>query len=327
MTQPPKTVSVLLYDGLCMFEFGCVAEVFGLPRPEVGKHWYRFETVSIGGGPVRTQYHGQISANKSIDQIQWPGTLIIPGWSGLDVEPPESLLAVIREANHNGSRLLSICSGVFVLAAAGILNGQSATTHWKYCPQLAEQYPEITVRDDVLYVDNGNVLTSAGSAAGLDLCLHLVRRDFGRDIANSVARRLVIPPFREGNQAQFIERPVPKDSKSSIAKVLESMQSHLADQHPVPALARSINMSERTFLRRFREATGTTPGDWLSEARIQFAKELLESTDLPIDTLAQRCGFGSATTLRHHFKTRLNVAPLAYRKMFNRSGGNEANQR
>ena len=299
-----------------MFEFACVAEIFGLPRPEVGDGWYAFETFSVDGNPVKTQYHGEMVPDKSLAQLEVPNTLIIPGWSGNDVEPPATLIKALVSAHEQGCRLLSICSGVFVLAATELLNGKAATTHWKYINQLSSKYPEIHVKSDVLYVDNGSILTSAGSAAGLDLCLHLVRKDFGSEIVNSVARRLVIPPLREGNQAQFVEQPVPVNARSSISEVLETMRKNLSQTLSVAEMAASINTSERTFLRRFKEATGTTPGNWLAEARIQYARELLERTTLPMEVLAAKSGFGTATTLRHHFRNRLNVSPVAYRKMF-----------
>jgi AraC family transcriptional activator FtrA len=251
-----------------------------------------------------------------IADIALVDTLIIPGWISAKSPVPAPLIEKLIEAHNAGTRLLSICSGVFVLAATGLLDDKQATTHWKYTEQLATRYPKIDVLNDVLYVDHDTIMTSAGSAAGLDLCLHLVRKDFGSKVVNSVARRLVIPPLREGNQAQFIEQPIPTSSRSALAPVLDKMKENLTNSHSIKSLAQSVNLSERTFLRRFKQSTGTTPGEWLTDARLQYARELLETTDLSIDLLAQQSGFGTATTLRHHFRHRLNISPAAYRKRF-----------
>lgn len=320
MPNQQRHIAVLIYDQLCMFEFACVAEVFGLPRPEVGDNWYRFDTFSIDDQPVSCQYHGQMQPSANIDDLfktgNYPDTIIIPGWTGTDIAPPPALIERLIAAHTNGSRLLSVCSGVFVLAATGLLDGKQATTHWRYLSLLQAQYPHIAITNDVLFVDNQTLLTSAGSAAGLDLCLHLVRTDFGSKIANTVARRLVLSPLREGSQAQFVEAPVPTHTRSSISAILEQMQQNLQDDQPVAKLAKSANMSERTFLRRFKASTGTTPNQWLTEARLQYAKSLLETTTMPIETLAEQAGFGTATTLRLQFRKRLKVSPMAYRKMF-----------
>lgn len=311
-----KHVAVLIYDGLCMFEFACVAEIFGLPRPELGNNWYQFSTASVDGKDVSCQYQGKITPTSSLEHLPDIDTLIIPGWSNTNDSVPKKLINKLNELHKNGCRLLSICSGVFVLAETGLLNGKSATTHWRYVEKLAQRFPEINVQVDVLFVNNGSIMTSAGSAAGIDLCLHLVREDYGAETVNSVARRLVVPPLREGNQAQFIEQPVPNNSRHSIAPVLEKITKNIAAPHTVKSLANSMNMSERTLLRRFKASTGTSPGEWIIEARIQFAKELLERTELSIDLVAEQSGLGTAMTLRHHFRTRLNIAPAAYRKRF-----------
>ncbi len=319
--NPPKQgvsrqISVLVYPGLCMFEFACVAEVFGLKRPELGSDWYKFETVSIDGNPVKTQYHGEITPNKALKDIKIASTIIIPGWSNVNEPIPTTIITALINAYRSGSRLVAICSGSFVLAETGLLNGKSATTHWQYVTKFKQQYPQIRVETDVLYIDEQSILTSAGSAAGLDLCLHLIRKDYGSTVVNHVAKRLVIPPHREGDQAQFIQLPVATDNKSAISAVLQYIRQNLADTHTISQLAASINVSERTFLRRFKASTSTTPSEWLITARLQYAKELLENTVLPIDILAEKSGFGTATTLRHHFRSRLHIAPLAYRKRF-----------
>ncbi|WP_374012248.1 transcriptional regulator FtrA [Pseudoxanthomonas koreensis] len=316
-----RRVAVLVYDGLCMFEFASAAEVFGLDRPEAGQDWYRFETASISGRPIRTQFGGRMQADAGLARLQSAGTIIIPGWSDAHAPVPCALADALRSAHRRGSRLLSICSGVFVLAATGLLDGKRATTHWRYADILRQRHPAIEVDPDVLYVDNGRILTSAGSAAGLDLCLHLVRRDYGSEKANLVARRLVIAPHRDGGQAQFVQRPVAPRPRDALSPLLDHIRRHLDQPHPVRALAARVNMSERTFLRRFKEATGTSPGHWLTDARLQHACELLERTGLGMDEVARRSGFGTAMTLRHHFRNRLGTNPGGYRRRFAASRG------
>ena len=309
-------VAALVYDGFCMFEFACAAEVFGLPRPELGANWYRFETCSVGGRPVRGQFGLKVVPDGSLDRLVAADTIIIPGWSGVDVPVPAAIIRALRAAYARGARLLSICSGSFVLAAAGLLDGKTATTHWRYADALRQGYPRINVDPDVLYVDEGQVLTSAGSAAGLDLCLHLVRRDHGSDTANNVARRLVIPPHRDGGQAQFVQHPVQKRERNSLSPLMDFMRSQIDQTFTLAELARKAAMSERTFIRRFKQATGTTPADWLTSARVERARELLENSSHSIDTIAEQTGLGTAATLRHHFRRRLGTSPTAYRSRF-----------
>jgi transcriptional regulator GlxA family with amidase domain len=213
-----------------------------------------------------------------------------------------------------------VCSGAFVLAAAGLLDGRRATTHWMFADDLAERYPEVKVDPDVLYVDEGDVLTSAGTAAGIDLCLHVVRLDFGAEIANAVARRMVVPPHRDGGQAQFVDEPVPDGPGADLfGDTLTYMQEHLDEPLPVDELAARSAMSPRTFARRFRAATGTTPHRWLVRQRVLLAQRLLETTDLPVDRVAERCGFGAAAGLRDHFTRQVRTSPLAYRRTFRAS--------
>lgn len=309
-------VVALVYDGLCGFEFACAAEVFGLPRPELQPGWYRFETCAAERGALRAQHGLRVVADGGLDRLAEAGTIIIPGWKGTDVPVPARVLDALREAHARGTRLLSICSGSFVLAATGLLDGRRATTHWRYAAALQRMYPRITVDPAVLYVDEGQLLTSAGSAAGLDLCLHLVRRDHGPDVANQVARRLVIPPHRDGGQAQFVERPVPRREVNALSKVIDSMHRRLATHQPIAELAAMAAMSERSFMRRFKEATGMSPADWLISARVDRARELLEGSLLSVDAIAGECGFGSAITLRHHFRRKLGISPSAYKTRF-----------
>ncbi|HET8555658.1 MAG TPA: transcriptional regulator FtrA [Rhodanobacteraceae bacterium] len=314
--QKPLVVA-LVYEGLCSFEFACVTEVFGLPRPEYGERWYRFETCAASRKPLRTRYGLRIVADAGLDRLAKADTVIIPGWKAVDAPVAPRIRDALRQAHARGARLVSICSGSFVLAASGLLDGHRATTHWRYADALRSMYPCITVDPDVLYVDEGNnIMTSAGSAAGLDLCLHLVRRDFGPDVANQVARRLVIPPHRDGGQAQFVKQPVPKHEHGALAKVIASMQRRLSEHQPIAELAIMAAMSERSFMRHFKAATGTTPADWLVSARVNRARELLESTPMSVDAIAGACGLGSATTLRHHFRRRLGISPVTYRARF-----------
>jgi AraC family transcriptional activator FtrA len=309
-------VVALVYEGLCAFEFACAAEVFGLPRPELEPDWYRFETCALERRSIRGQYGMRIEADGGMDRLVQAGTVIVPGWRGIDTPVPAPLIEALREAHRRGARLLSICSGAFVLAATGLLDGKRATTHWRYVDALRSKYPLIDVNPDVLYIDEGGLLTSAGSASGLDLCLHLVRRDWGPDIANQVARRLVIPPHRDGGQAQFVERPVQNRERNALSPLLDRMRQHLNEAFTVPDMAKMVAMSERTFIRRFKETTGTTPADWLVMARVDQARALLEQSPVPVEEIASQCGFGSATTMRHHFRRKVGVSPNVYRARF-----------
>jgi AraC family transcriptional activator FtrA len=239
--------------------------------------------------------------------------------------PSQALVHALRSAYAAGARIVTICSGVFLLAASGLLDRQRVTTHWRYADKLKALYPTLDVDPNVLYVDAGRILTSAGSAAGLDLCLHLVRRDFGAQIANQVARRLVIAPHRTGGQAQFIERPVLPERYGRLATLIGQLNARLHEPLTIDAMAQLAAMSPRTFIRRFQEATGKTPADWLIEARVERAREMLEATSLPIEEIARQTGFGSAAGLRHHFRHKVQLSPLAYRQRFamNALGGQE----
>lgn len=317
LTNP--LVVALAYDGLCTFEFGVAVEMFGLPRPEMGEGCYRFAVASVDPGELRATGGVRFVADGGIELLGQAGTIIVPGWRGADQPVPEAVCQALRDACARGARVLSICSGVFVLAAAGLLSGRRATTHWRYTDKLKALYPDIEVVPDVLYVDGGEVLTSAGSAAGIDLCLHLIRRDFGSEAANRVARRLVVPPHRDGGQAQFIERAVPDVHESArLGPLLDRMRERLGEDFSIAALAKAAGMSERTFLRRFEAATGTTPARWLLSERLSRARQLLEETALGMEQVAEASGFGSTQTLRHHFRQQLSTTPAAYRAAFGR---------
>jgi len=319
MPIPPVNprVAVVAYDGLCTFEFGIAVEVFGLPRPEMGAGWYSFAVASADPGPLRATGGVRLVADGGLEALDGAGTVIVPGWRGADTPVPADLAAALRRAHGAGARLVSICSGVFVLAATGLLDGRRATTHWRYAGRLADAYPAIRFAPDVLYVDEGDVLTSAGSAAGIDLCLHIVRADHGPAVANRVARRLVAPAHREGGQAQYVERPVPPEREGArLGPLLDQMRGALDRGWSVDAMAAAAGMSRRTFLRRFHETTGQAPGDWLTAERLVRARDLLETTGLSVEDITTACGFGSADTLRHHFRTRLGTTPARYRRRF-----------
>lgn len=309
-------VAVLLYDGLCTFEFGIVAEVFGLARPEFGRDWYRFLSCSIEPGPLRAQGGFSITPDHGPDLLEQADLIVVPGWKGADVPVPEDLCDRLRKAYANGARLTSICSGAFVLAATGLLDGQTATTHWRYAEKLRLSYPQIEVDEASLYQQQGRIFTSAGSAAGLDLMLELVRQDYGQDKANSVARRLVLPAHRTGDQAQFLERPVPMRQGTEIAPVLDRIRANLAETWDIRRMSKISGMSTRTFQRRFIEATGQSPGDWLTQERVEASKGLLIEGSDDMETIAMLVGFGSAHALRHHFRKKLGIRPTDYRRQF-----------
>ena len=254
-------VVVLAYDGLCTFEFGIAVEIFALPRPEMGEEWYRFAVAGVDPGELRATGGFRLVVDGGLELLSEAGTIIVPGWRGADVPVPAALCEQLVAAHQRGARILSICSGVFVLAAAGLLDNRQATTHWRYTDLLQQRYPAIKVTPDVLYIDNGDVLTSAGSAAGIDLCLHLVRRDYGSVAANRVARRLVVSPHRDGGQAQFIQQAVPVAYEGHrLGALFDYLHARLAEPHTVESLAKFVGMSPRTFLRRFTATTGKTPG-------------------------------------------------------------------
>ena len=315
MRRDFRIVAVLVYDGLAAFEFGIVTELFGLPRPEFGRNWYRFEVCALQPGPLKTTGGITLQARSGLNRLSAAGTIVIPGWKTHE-EPPPKLIKALQNAHAEGARLISICSGAFALAATGLLNGKRATTHWRYVEELRSRYPEIRVEPDVLYVDEGTILTSAGSAAGIDLCLHVVRSDYGAAVANQVARRLVVPPHRDGGQAQFIDQPVWKPSGKGLAAVFRWMEANLDRELSVDDLADRAAMSPRTFARQFRKQTGTTPHQWLTHLRLLAAQRRLEQTDESMDEIAVAVGWQTAATLRQHFGNRLQTTPTAYRRKF-----------
>ncbi|WP_413795243.1 MULTISPECIES: transcriptional regulator FtrA [unclassified Pseudomonas] len=316
MHDHPGTVAILTYKGLCVFEFGIALEIFGLPRPELDVPWYKCQIVAVDPGPMYALGGIQISVDAGLELLDSAQTIIIPGWRSRHETPPEALLQALRNAHARGARLLSICSGVFVLAATGLLDGKTVTTHWQLSDELAERFPLIKVDPNVLYVDAGQLITSAGSAAGIDACLHLIVRDFGTHVANSVARRLVMAPQRTGGQSQFIVTPVSKSPRNELTRVLQWAREHLNEPLSVCEMASQMAMSERTFLRRFVETTGLSPMAWLQQERLSRARELLESTDQSTTTIAQVCGYRSVESFRKAFRNTVGLPPSAYRERF-----------
>lgn len=314
-----RTVSVLAYDGMSTFELGCVVEVFGLPRPELDVPWYDLAVCAEHEGPLRAVGGFTIQATYGLDVFAEARTVIVPGVPDVRAEVSPALIGAVRRAHERGARIVSICSGAFVLAAAGLLDGQSATTHWRYAELLQERFPQVRVDPGVLYVDNGDVLTSAGSAAGIDLLIHLIRRDHGPGVANAVARRLVVPPHREGGQAQFIEAAVtPVEDDDAVARTMEWALANLSRPITVAMLARVAGMSQRSFVRHFNRRTGTSPLRWVIAQRIAASLPLLESATAPVEEVGAAVGFESPVTFRHHFSRSMHTSPSAYRKAFGR---------
>ncbi|KUJ49004.1 helix-turn-helix domain-containing protein [Micromonospora maris] len=313
MSPARRSVAVAATHGMLHFELGLAYEVFGSKPDVVPGPWY---DVRVCGTATVRVGRFLLEPDCGLDRLADAGTVIVPALADVDEEPPADLVEAVRAAHASGARVVSLCTGVFVLAAAGLLDGLCATTHWAHTVQLATRYPLVKVDPDVLYVDNGSVLTSAGKAAAMDLCLHLVRRDHGSAIANVVARRLVVPPHRAGGQAQFVTTPVPAHDDHPLATLLPWVMRRLDQPLTVEDLARQANMSSRHLARHFHAVTGTTPLQWLLTQRIRRAQELLETTDDSIDTIASTAGMGTATTLRRHFQRTVGVPPDTYRRTF-----------
>jgi AraC family transcriptional regulator, transcriptional activator FtrA len=309
-------VVALAYDGLATFEFGCAVELFALDRPELGVKWYDFAVCSAERGALRAAGGIEVRVPKSLELLDRADTIVIPGWRDTDEVPPARLLRKIRAAFERGARFCTICSGVFVLAAAGILDGRTVTTHWRYAKKLAERYPGVTVEPNALYVDTGQILTSAGSAAGLDMLLHLVRRDYGARVGNLVAQRLVIPPHREGGQAQYLPRPLPSDERNRLSRLIDWVRAHPAQPHTLASLARRASMSPRTLQRQFKETVGYAPYEWLVRERVALAKDLLQSGAHTLPRVAESVGFRSQETFRRHFRRVAGTSPASYRRQF-----------
>jgi transcriptional regulator GlxA family with amidase domain len=315
------TVGLVVFDRIAPFEMAVPCEVFGIDRTETGvpkgvPH-YRLIVCSDEEGPLRTQGGFTIEAPYGLSDLREADTVVVPAWRDVEETPLEALLESLRQANRRGARMVSLCTGAFILAHAGLLDGRRATTHWMYSDALARRFPAVEVDPAVLYVEDEQVFTSAGTAAAIDLCLHLVRLDYGARVANMFARRMVVPPHRDGGQAQYVQAPVvQRFDECPLAETLEWVSANLHEPLTVAHMARHAHMSERTFARRFGEATGTTPLQWLLNQRIILAQDRLETSDAPIDWIAQDCGFGTGATFRLHFKRAVGVSPADYRKTF-----------
>jgi transcriptional regulator GlxA family with amidase domain len=309
-------VAVVALEGVVPFDLGTPTQIFGTARDEHGHRMYDVQVCSPGGRPVRTSAGYRVVPDHGLELTERAGTVVV---SGIHVEGSmfdPQVAAALRAAHARGARIMSICTGAFVLAAAGLLDDRPATTHWWWSERFRELFPQVKLDHDVLFVDDGDVLTSAGVGAGIDLCLHVVRTDFGSEVANRAARRSVVPPFREGGQAQYIERPVSRPADASLASTRGWAVERLDAPLSLPDLAGHARMSVRTFTRRFREETGVSPARWLLQQRVDHARALLETTDLPVEVVARRSGLGTAAGLRQHLQSAIGVAPSVYRRTF-----------
>ncbi|CAL9433994.1 HTH-type transcriptional regulator CdhR [Streptomyces sp. enrichment culture] len=313
-------VAVLALPGLLPFELGIPHRIFGRARDAAGEPLYEILTCSLAAGPVRTDADFAVHVEHGPELLATADTVVVPASYELGPVYEEGRLtgALATALAHirPGTRLVSICTGGYVLAAAGYLDGRSATTHWGHAEHFQRLFPAVRVDPDVLYTDDGDVLTSAGVASGIDLCLHIVRRDHGAAVANDVARRTVVPPHRDGGQAQFVDRPVPNPQAASTAAARAWVLDRLHEPVRLADLARKESMSVRTFTRRFREEAGVSPGEWITGQRVERARQLLERTDLPMERVAREAGFGTAQSLRKHVQAALGVSPTAYRRTF-----------
>ena len=320
-------VSILCLEGLVAFDLTAPAQAFALAAAADGSPSYRVSTCSLGGAEVRTTSGFGITPDAGLDSLREAGTVVVPGYATLFEPPPEPVLDSLREAAEGGARVFSVCTGAFALAHAGLLDGRRATTHWGWAGELAARFPAVTVEPDALFVDEGRVLTSAGLSAGIDLSLHVIRADYGAAVGARVARHMVAPPHRDGGQAQFFDHDsralVPGmrgQVRESRPEGLEPTRRWAAERLEQPldvaALAGHAGVSPRTFARRFRAETGTTPLQWLLGRRVLEARRLLEASDLPVEDVAWRCGFGTAASLRQHFRRATATTPTAYRRSF-----------
>lgn len=311
-----RSVAVLLYSEVALFEFGVINEVFGIDRTDDGVPAFDFRVCSIQPGrPLSIGNGATVIAPHGLDRCLDADLVAVPGGS-TSGEYPSEVLDALRGAVANGARVLTVCSGAFVAAAAGLLDGRRCTTHWRYGEKLARMYPRASVDIDVLFVDDGPVTSSAGTAAGIDAALHLVREECGHEAANRIARRMVVSPHRDGGQRQFVEMPMPTCESDGFAATLTWLIKNLDREIRVDEMADRMHMSARTFARRFVDEVGVSPHKWLVEQRVLRTRELLETTSLPVEEVAAAVGFGSATLLRHHFSAAVGVSPTTYRRRF-----------
>ena len=311
------TIAIIAFDGISPFHLAVPCAVFGADCNTGGVQRIALLVCAAETGALRTNAGFSMQAEYGLEALARADTIIVPSWRDAADLPPTLLLDALRAAHARGAQVVGLCLGAFVLAAAGLLDARPATTHWLCTDELATRYPRVRVDPNVLYVDDGDVLTSAGTAAGIDCCLHLLRRLCGADIANHVARRLIVPPHRQGGQAQYIERPLPASADGDrFLQVLDWVGHNLREPHSLDALAARALMSRRTFTRRFRQVTGTTVGQWLRHQRLALAQRFLEASDQPIEVIADLAGFGSALSLRQHFSELLHTSPSTYRREF-----------
>jgi len=311
-----RNVAVIALPEVAVFELGVLCELFGYDRTAEGLPGYDFAVCSIDGGSVPTHAGFDIAVKHDLSRVEAADLVAVAPYyhTGYAVDP--EVIGALRRAHERGAWVMSVCTGAFALGEAGLLDGRRCTTHWRHTDDLSERYPDAKVDPDVLYVQDGKILTSAGTAASVDAGLHLVRQEHGTAVATTLARRMVVPPHRDGGQAQFIETPLQAVQCETLQPVLTQVIATLDQAHSVDTMAELAHMAPRTFARKFRNETGATPHDWLTNQRLLLARRLLEDSDLGVDTIAERAGFGSAATLRHHFTQRLSTTPQAYRGTF-----------
>ena len=312
-----NTVAVIAFNGISPFHLAVPCAIFGEDRTSAGIPRFELLVCAAEDGVLQTTAGFSIETRHGLNELSKAATIIVPSWRDPAEQPSQALLDALRQASQHGARIVGLCLGSFVLAAAGLLDGRPATTHWLWADELARRYPLIRVNPDVLYVDDGEIITSAGTAAGIDCCLHILRRQYGAKIANDVARRMVVPPHRQGGQAQYIQQPVRKNSAMDhFAEVLDWARGNLDKPLSLDMLAERARMSRRTFTRRFRQAMGNTVGEWLLSQRLSLSQQLLETTDSSIELIAERAGFGSTASLRQHFNQTFKISPSNYRREF-----------
>lgn len=313
--MPVPVVSVVAFDRISPFHLSVPCVVFGDPHP--GAPGFELRVCAAEPGLLATTAGFSLTVAHGLEALETADIVIVPSWRDPAERPPQGLLDALVAAHRRGAQVVGLCLGAYVLAESGLLDGRRATTHWAYAGDFAQRYPTVGVDADVLYIDDGNITTSAGTAAGIDCCLHMLRGRYGVEPANRVARRLVMPPHRQGGQAQFVEQPLPGSARDSrLSELIDWVRANLAQPHDLDSLAARALMSRRSFTRRFRLLTGTAVGEWLLRERLAFGQRLLEGTDQPVEQIARLAGFGSAVSLRHHFRAAFGVSPQAWRQAF-----------
>lgn len=308
-------VATVIYDSLCQFEFGIAVEIFGLSRPEFGNDWYRFDVISAEGPTLKALGGITYQVEKGLEALDEADIILLPGWREPYTDVPKDLVDALLKAHQRNARIVAICGGTYILAATGLLKDKKATTHWMFIHSFIEHYPEIQITDAPLFCEDQNLYTSAGSAAGIDLCLHVVQQDYGLDKANDVAKRLVVAPLRSGKYSQNIQQPVlPQDKHLKMPEVMNQIKANLAEPITIDQAAEKAGLSPRTFTRRFQKITGSTYGEWIRAQKLERAIALLKETDLSIETIADACGYASSSSLRRLFNENSLDNPLKYRK-------------